>query len=67
MTAAETVNPTPSTKACRCGSTSLVEMPSLDLKHCAECGQSIVWPLERGQKPLHGHHRSGRTSKEIQP
>lgn len=56
-----------STKTCPCGNTALVEMTSLNCKHCGECGNTIPWPLDDGQKPLHGHSRSGRTwNKEKQ-
>lgn len=52
-----------STKVCRCGSTNLIKLESLNQKRCSECKKIIFWPLTKGQKPLNGSHRAGHTNK----
>lgn len=56
---------TKSTKSCRCGSTHLIELSSLNHKRCSDCNKLIYWPLTAGQQPLNGHHRAGRKNKEL--
>ncbi len=51
------------TKQCRCGSTRLVEMTSLNLKYCGDCGRWIEWRRDDGQPPLVGPSRTVKRAK----
>lgn len=44
---------TESTKTCpNCNNSHLVQLPSLNEKHCTDCHTRIDWYLDKGQKPL---------------
>lgn len=53
-----------STRACRCGSTDLIQFESLNRKRCSNCNKLMYWPLDAGQERLNGHHRAGRATKK---
>ncbi len=51
------------TKQCQCGSTRLVEMTSLSLKWCGDCGRWINWKRDEDQPPLIGPARKVKGGK----
>lgn len=51
------------TKVCpHCGGDCPVSLPSLNTKLCSHCRKLYNWPLEPGQKPLHGPARAVLTA-----
>lgn len=41
------------TKICPdCGSTTLLQLISMSMKICYDCGKELPWELDPGQKPL---------------